>query len=97
MLQQGLREHFGWHGPGSDVMNKKPPRFHYATDFDIGWFQTEFDFILAQSIISHTGAAETELFFRNCSQAMVRRPPCCSPSSGVHRTAEPMVGSTPSA
>jgi SAM-dependent methyltransferase len=70
ILQEGLREHFGWDGPGSWVMHKKKPRFYRATDFDISFFGVEFDFILAQSVISHTGAAETELFFRQCAKAM---------------------------
>jgi len=73
ILQEGLREHFGWHGPGSDIMAKKRPRFQYDTDFDIGGFGVEFDFVLAQSVLSHTGPAETALFFRHCAESMTAR------------------------
>ena len=35
-------------------MAKKRPRFQYGTDFDIGGFGVEFDFVLAQSVLSPT-------------------------------------------
>jgi hypothetical protein len=70
VLRQGLRQHFGGHGPDSDIMKKKKPRFRYGTNFDIAAFGVDFDFILAQSVISHTGPAETSLFFQQCARAM---------------------------
>jgi SAM-dependent methyltransferase len=70
ILQDGLREHFGWDGPDSWVMRKKKPRFRTATDFDVASFGVDFDFILAQSVISHTGVAETNRFFEQCARAM---------------------------
>lgn len=40
---------------GRDVLELKRPRFNHNRDFEVDVFGTEFDFIVAQSIFSHTG------------------------------------------
>jgi SAM-dependent methyltransferase len=41
---------------GASAVAAKQPNFAYRDDFDLSCFQTEFDFILAHSIFSHTYA-----------------------------------------
>jgi len=40
---------------GADAVRIKSPRFDYNTDYDCGVFGNKFDFIMAQSIVTHTG------------------------------------------
>jgi len=40
---------------GRDVLQLKAPRFDHNKDFDVAVFGADFDFIIAQSIFSHTG------------------------------------------
>jgi hypothetical protein len=40
---------------GQDFINLKKPHFNHNKDFASNVFSTQFDFILAQSILSHTG------------------------------------------
>jgi len=40
---------------GRDLITLKKPRFNHNSDFDTGVFNCRFDFIIAQSIFSHTG------------------------------------------
>src|SRR5262245_8442272 len=40
---------------GQDFIQIKKPRFDYNDQFQVDVFSTRFDFILAQSIFSHTG------------------------------------------
>jgi SAM-dependent methyltransferase len=70
MLGHGFAAHFGSSAPDGEVMAKKRPRFHHGMDFDLASFGIEFDFILAQSILSHTGPRDTELFFQQCAKVM---------------------------
>jgi SAM-dependent methyltransferase len=49
LIQEGLRQEIG-HG----IRRLKRPRFAHNDDFDLGVFGVDFDFILAQSILSHT-------------------------------------------
>jgi SAM-dependent methyltransferase len=39
---------------GSDMIDKRRPRFHDSDQFDLAWFGQPFDFVLAQSVFSHT-------------------------------------------
>lgn len=49
ILELGLE-----HELGSDIMRVKKPTFYYNAQFDISRFGVKFNFILAQSIFSHT-------------------------------------------
>jgi SAM-dependent methyltransferase len=43
------------HETGSDVLEIKKPRFSYNADFDCSYFGEKFDYIIAQSIVTHCG------------------------------------------
>ena len=54
---------------GRDIINLKRPTFRHEDDFRISQFKTSFDFIIAQSIFSHTGSdliVQTVSEFRAC-------------------------------
>lgn len=70
ILKAGLREHFGvrwWHG---GVLAAKRPHFDHNSRFDFLCFGQRFDFILAQSIISHTGPDQLTAFFGGCAAVL---------------------------
>lgn len=70
MLKAGLRAHFGvrwWRG---GILAARRPHFDHSSRFDFLCFGRQFDFILAQSIISHTGPGQLEAFFRGCAAAL---------------------------
>lgn len=46
---------------GKDILRVKSPSIYYNDKFDISKFRIKFDFILAQSIFSHTGINQTYL------------------------------------
>lgn len=50
LVDEGIKENLG-----KSVVTTKKPRFAYNDQFDASEFETEFDFVLAQSILSHTG------------------------------------------
>ena len=39
---------------GPSIQAIKEPKFHDTSDFEFGWFREKFDFVIAQSIFSHT-------------------------------------------
>ena len=49
------------HETGSDVLTIKKPKFSYNIDFDCSGFGVKFDYIIAQSILTHCGP---DLFYR---------------------------------
>lgn len=55
---------------GQSVIDIKKPHFDYNADFDTTVFDRQFDFILAQSIFSHTGYDLTETALRNCANSL---------------------------
>ncbi len=61
LVEEGIRENVG-----QDMIFMRQPRFSYNADFDCSVFGEKFDFIIAQSIMSHT---KRELA-RRCIQAM---------------------------
>ena len=50
---------------GNDLIRLKKPRFDYNSDFSTDVFSQQFDFIVAQSIFSHTGVALVRIALRN--------------------------------
>ncbi|MHB8174618.1 MAG: class I SAM-dependent methyltransferase [Nitrospirota bacterium] len=50
LIKEGIK-----HNTGRDILKLKKPRFDYNSDFRTDVFGTKFDFIVAQSIFSHTG------------------------------------------
>jgi len=61
---------------GRDQIALKLPHFHYFTDFAADRCGLDFDFILAQSIFSHTGAEIIERAFRGFQRALSRDGVC---------------------
>ncbi len=51
LIEDGIEKHLG-----RDQVRIKAPRFHHGSDFQIDGLGCAFDFIVAQSIFSHTGA-----------------------------------------
>ncbi len=77
-LNDGMEAHFGgsiykkglFRSRQSSIMKTKRPRFYQNNKFDFRHFGQSFDYVLAQSILSHTGNAETELFMREISRVI---------------------------
>jgi cyclopropane fatty-acyl-phospholipid synthase-like methyltransferase len=55
---------------GNDQIRIKQPKFSHNADFATDVFGTKFDFILAQSIISHTGRQLTAQLLRNFTASL---------------------------
>ena len=55
---------------GEDLVRLKQPRFSANENFEVGEFDQSFDFILAQSIFSHTGRNLVELALANFALAL---------------------------
>lgn len=49
LVEEGIREELG-----QSVIRLKRPRFRYVDDFSAAGFGVEFDYVLAQSVFSHT-------------------------------------------
>jgi SAM-dependent methyltransferase len=55
---------------GSDILGIKKPNFSYNGDFDCGGFGVKFDYIVAQSIITHCGPDLFRKFVINASNCL---------------------------
>lgn len=55
---------------GHDLIRIKKPRFSHNADFDLAVFGVRFDYILAQSIFSHTGLTQLRCCLDSASQAL---------------------------
>ena len=55
---------------GHDACELKQPHFLYREDFAFGEFGTEFDFMVAQSILSHTHEDLARLLFSNAREVI---------------------------
>jgi len=55
---------------GADILSIKRPRFLYNDDFSCHEFGTKFDFIVAQSIFSHTGKDIIQKALLNFAQSL---------------------------
>jgi SAM-dependent methyltransferase len=55
---------------GEDQIRIKRPRFSDNDDFAVAHFGVAFDFIIAQSILSHCGADLVGKFLRNCGSSL---------------------------
>jgi len=56
---------------GQDIRAIKQPSFSYDSAFDCTVFGRQFDFIVAQSIITHTGRSEAQTLFESASRALL--------------------------
>ena len=55
---------------GSDILTIKKPRFSYGADFDCNGFAVKFDYIIAQSIVTHCGPDLFRKFVINARSAL---------------------------
>ena len=53
---------------GASAVSLKNPKFSYNTDFDCGVFGEKFDFIIAQSIFTHTGPSHFKSFLKSAAE-----------------------------
>ena len=58
------------HQIGQDLIRIKAPRFDHNSDFATNVFGTQFDFIIAQSIFSHTGNDLVAIALRNFKESL---------------------------
>ncbi|MDP9141143.1 MAG: glycosyltransferase [Pseudomonadota bacterium] len=55
---------------GKDLIALKKPQFSHNDDFNLEVFSTDFDFMLAQSIFSHTGITQLRRCLQSASRAL---------------------------
>jgi SAM-dependent methyltransferase len=65
LVEEGLEQEIG-----RDQAERKQPNFVFADDFGFAAFGVEFDFMLAQSILSHTCADLAEVLLSNAAEAL---------------------------
>ena len=70
MFHEGVKKNLGAALADSDVIRLKKPKFAHNESFDFSFVEDTVDFIIAQSIASHTGVAETRKLLKNVSAVM---------------------------
>lgn len=55
---------------GQDALKLKNPKFEFNDDFDCTIFGSQFDFIIAQSILTHTGPDAAEMLLKSAREAL---------------------------
>jgi len=70
ILAEGMLHNLGSNDPDSDFFRLKKPSFAYNTEFDFSFVGKPVDFIIAQSIASHTGVLETDQLLTNIASVM---------------------------
>lgn len=65
LIEQGIQDELG-----QDILQVKRPSFVYSETFDFSAFNTRFDYLLAQSILSHCGRSQVEALFRGAGPVM---------------------------
>jgi hypothetical protein len=55
---------------GQDLVNLKAPRFDNDADFQLSRFGEKFDFVIAQSIFSHSSATQIKACFKEVRQCL---------------------------
>jgi SAM-dependent methyltransferase len=74
ILAEGMKGNLGG-GESGDIVRLKRPRFSHSDKFDFGFTGRQIDYVIAQSIVSHTGIAETEALLQSiasiCHEASI--------------------------
>lgn len=65
LVEEGVQRELG-----RDILEVKRPRFRYVSDFSLDGFGTKFDFVVAQSVFSHTEPDLLHLGFGKIAAAM---------------------------
>ncbi len=58
------------HELGQDIRALKAPRFDHNTDFNCDVFDTKFDYIISQSIVTHTGPTEARAILNSAKACL---------------------------
>jgi tetratricopeptide (TPR) repeat protein len=70
ILNTGIVENLGAPLSSNQLVKLKRPQFEYNSDFDFRFVGDSVDYIIAQSIASHTGVAETHRLLSNIGSIM---------------------------
>ena len=70
ILEEGILENLGAEIDKNPLIKAKRPRFEHNTNFDFSFVGEPVDYIVAQSIASHTGVTETRNLLQNISKVM---------------------------
>jgi SAM-dependent methyltransferase len=65
ILEKGLEANLGGSFDSGDMVALKRPRFTHNSNFDFSFTKGPVDFVVAQSIASHTGVSETHELLRS--------------------------------
>jgi hypothetical protein len=65
LVEEGIKSELG-----QDIVNLKQPTFHYSDAFDFDAFGVKFDYMVAQSIFSHTGSDLVRQVLANAAKVM---------------------------
>ena len=65
LIEDGLARELG-----NDAAKLKAPKFSYNQDFNCNVFDQSFDFVIAQSILTHTGADLFEAFLKSAKASL---------------------------
>lgn len=65
LVEEGLKNELG-----RDILEVKRPSFRFVADFSLGGFGTTFDYVLCQSVFSHTYPELLRLGFRNIADSL---------------------------
>lgn len=71
ILEEGIKHNIGAQiGQENQFLQHKKPTFSNNADFDFSFVGEKVDFVIAQSIVSHTGVSETEKLFSSVSDVI---------------------------
>jgi hypothetical protein len=71
ILNEGLEHNLGSSQPEKNPFIKlKQPKFSNNADFEFSFVEKKVDFVIAQSIVSHTGVSETDKLFFSVSKVI---------------------------
>lgn len=65
LVEEGLQAELG-----KEILKVKRPSFRFVADFSVGGFGTQFDYVLSQSVFSHTYPELTKLGFSNIAESL---------------------------
>lgn len=71
ILEEGIFRNFGSDADSNPLFKLKRPKFDFNTEFDFTFVGKKVDFIMAQSVASHTGVSETKKLLQSVSNALV--------------------------
>ena len=73
LVEKGLDEELG-----RSILGVKRPRFHYGMDFDLSVFGQSFDFILAQSVVTHAAKTQIQKCLNEVAKVMAQHGMFCA-------------------